>query len=296
MSPSQCSPPAGSLRLLRGLSLVAFVALCAWLPPGGASAADKAGDYGVEVRATLTPDYVYTKTTDAPDLNLVILVNKKVVYSAAKRDGYKTLDSASWSTGFAWKPGDQVGLRLMDADIFSSDTIVEVSWKPSDSMPLSGTFDLSKVLGNTATGCSITFEVATRPGVDGVLLGGGNGDIAGPATTEFTCNGSRHKAVVTRAGNILQYSAWDLNKSPTGQPSLTLSGGYSSYAGSGPCRYFMWTFASGEYRYVVSTLGCEADSPDAYADPKYAPPRGANGSLVVFQRDQEISRQWCLPK
>ena len=58
MNPSQCSPPAASLRLLRGRALVAFVALSALLFPGGASAADQAGDYNISVKALLTPDYV----------------------------------------------------------------------------------------------------------------------------------------------------------------------------------------------------------------------------------------------
>jgi len=132
---------------------------------GGEKRLDEAGEYGVKVAATLTPDYVYTKTVDAPDLNLVIVVNKKVVYSEAKVSGtYKTISDATWFPTFQWKPGDQVGLRLVDADPFSSDTIVDLSWELSDKMPLSGTVDLSKVLGYTATGCSISFEVFATPG------------------------------------------------------------------------------------------------------------------------------------
>ena len=157
---SRFRPPS---RLLLVVALGALVALVLSLSPQRASAADKAGEYGVKVTATLTPDYVYTKTTDAPDLNLVILVDKKVVYSAAKTDGYKTMADATWLANFHWTPGIRVGLRLIDADPFSSDTIVELSWEGSGSMPLAGTVDLSKVLGYTATGCSITFEVYATP-------------------------------------------------------------------------------------------------------------------------------------
>ena len=131
---------------------------------GDSQRLDKGGEYGLKVTATLTPDYVYTKTTDAPDLNLVILVNEKVAYSEAKKSGtYRSMADATWFPNFQWKPGDRVGLRLVDADPFSSDTIVELSWEASDRMPLAGTVDLSKVLGYTATGCSVTFEVFATP-------------------------------------------------------------------------------------------------------------------------------------
>ena len=158
MNPSRFNLSAAWYRLLGSLSLGVVVVLCVLLFPGGASAADQAGDYNVSVKALLTPDYVYTKTTDAPDLNLAIKVNKKVVYSAAETDGYKTLDDASWIARFFWKPGDQVEIVIMDKDTFSSDTIVKLKWEASNTMPLRGTADLAKILGFTATGCSIKFE------------------------------------------------------------------------------------------------------------------------------------------
>lgn len=171
------------------VALGALVALVLSLSPQMASAADKAGEYGVKVTATLTPDYVYTKTTDAPDLNLVILIDKKVVYSAAKTDGYKTMADANWLANFHWTPGIRVGLRLVDADLLSSDTIVELSWEGSGSMPLAGTVDLSKVLGYTATGCSITFEVIGTPKPPNPAPAPNRGETgsSGPAPLDPTC-------------------------------------------------------------------------------------------------------------
>ena len=188
--------------------LLACLISASSLAAASASAAGfgTAGSYNLFVDATLTSDYVYTKTTDAPDLNLVILVNKKVVFSAAERYGYKTMDDASWNASFSWKPGDQVEIKLMDADPLSSDQIVHLSWSASNTMPLSGTIDLEPILGPTARGCSVRFLPMCYPTEADILL-------LGAETTEAAAK-SRARSLATTTGLALNLLDGDTDPPP----------------------------------------------------------------------------------
>lgn len=113
-----------------------------------------------------------------------------------------------------------------------------------------------------------------------------------PGEVSFTCIGQRHRVVVSTIAGEYWYSAWNLRTASL-DPSLQLGRGEIRSSGSGVCRQTEWAFASGPFDYLVSTLGCTADA-SGYSDPKFAPPAGADGSLVVRKNGEEISRQWCV--
>jgi len=108
----------------------------------------------------------------------------------------------------------------------------------------------------------------------------------GRRTIEFVCETPRHRVIVDSLDHdAYRYRAWNKPRPITDTPDLELAGDDSTPGseGTGPCRYSIWRFRSGETEFSVSDIGCtEGDPPD-----------GAVGTLTVQKKDKVLSRKWC---
>jgi hypothetical protein len=84
----------------------------------------------------------------------------------------------------------------------------------------------------------------------------------------------------------LRYRAWKKPRALTDEPDKFLNGKETS-EGSGPCLYFLRTFADGNQKYVIADMeACTSDS-----DPP--PPQGAIGRLDVLSGNKTEASSWC---
>jgi len=100
----------------------------------------------------------------------------------------------------------------------------------------------------------------------------------------FVCNAAQHKIAVdyTRTTGF-RYRSWNIPRSATDPPDLTLSHGDAKNEGTGPCVRSLWTFTQGDIEYSVGGLGCS----DGRGGPD------AKGILTVTRGDRVLLNGFC---
>lgn len=122
--------------------------------------------------------------------------------------------------------------------------------------------------------------------VEAINLPEASTPVKGPqrGSVEFTCETTKHRVIVDigTAGQS-RYRAWNKPRPLTERPDLEIVKGSKTSEGTGPCSYSLWTFTTGETKFIVQELGCYPDSNQ--------PPKGAKGRLDVEGKTQ--ATWWC---
>lgn len=101
-----------------------------------------------------------------------------------------------------------------------------------------------------------------------------------------TCNADLRRVAVDRMEDgTLRYRAWERPRSILDAPDVETMNGTTDVQGTGVCANSVWTFQDGASEYVLSGVGCWADS--------NPPPDGARGRLTIT-RNGETELSWCF--
>lgn len=102
---------------------------------------------------------------------------------------------------------------------------------------------------------------------------------------EFVCSTAKHLVVIDLlAEGDFRYRAWNVPRTVTESPDVSLGSGVYSLTGTRMCSHSEWSFRTGNVEYVVSD-GVSCTDSD--------PPADATGRLAVFINGQLRSAYWC---
>ena len=102
---------------------------------------------------------------------------------------------------------------------------------------------------------------------------------------EFFCSTAKHLVVIDLlAEGDFRYRAWNIPRTATESPDVSLGSGVYSLTGTRMCSHSEWSFRTGNVDYVVS---------DGVSCAESDPPVDATGRLAVFINGQLRSAYWC---